>query len=510
MRELAEAPGNARIAAALLDVLSASGSASLRARAEKALEGGGPPRGRRSGWIAIEHLRDGFRAAAVDPPLARRIGRALVAPRAIGLLLSYAGIATPEKAYRRCDRLLPREQRGDRFTPAHLEQGRALIEFQPETPSPADALFCSVRLGMLEAMTPLYGLLPARVTETSCAHRGASACVYEVAWKGTPRTGLLLGTLVGALLGAAAAAGLTSLGSLAGSVAAAIALLASLTGAAVGRSIDLSRQLDAVARGGLGRLTLPEQVDGVLAEKMDALAKLDATGPEPAPVRALGSSPLRSGPNESLAPNLARRLHRSVAALQHSLDALREHDLDSDDARSFLDECAEVAREIHGIGAEVAAGEGEGTPALETADLAQVVRQGVAAVSIRQPTSIEVALEITVESALVRCQPFQLEQVVTGLIVNACQAMAGQGTVAVALRECPEGYEVAISDDGEGIDPEILDRLFDPFFTPPAGDDTELSLAFCYRTVNQHGGELLVHSEPGHGTRVAVVLPAAS
>ena len=139
MRELAEAPGNARIAAALLDVLSASGSASLRARAEKALEGGGPPRGRRSGWIAIEHLRDGFRAAAVDPPLARRIGRALVAPRAIGLLLSYAGIATPEKAYRRCDRLLPREQRGDRFTPAHLEQGRALIEFQPETPSPADA-----------------------------------------------------------------------------------------------------------------------------------------------------------------------------------------------------------------------------------------------------------------------------------------------------------------------------------------------------------------------------------
>ena len=507
MRELAEAPGNARIAAALLDVLSASGSAAVRARAEKALEGDGPPRGRRSGWIAIERLREGFRAAGVDPPLARRIGRALVAPRAIGLLLSYTGIATPEKAYRRCDRLLPREQRGDRFTPAHLEQGRALIEFQPETSSPGDALFCSVRLGMLEAMTPLYGLLPARVTETSCAHRGASACVYEVAWRGTPRTGLLIGTLVGALLGAVAAVGLASLG---GSLTGAIALLVLLTGAAAGRSIDLARQLDAVARGGLGQLTLLEQVEGALAEKMDALAKLDMTGFEPPPVRTFGSSPLRSSPNERRPPKLARRLHRSVAALQHSLDALREHDLDSDDARSFLDECAEATREIHGIGAEVAAEEGAGTPLLETADLAEVVRQGVAALPISQPTSIEVALDITVEPALVRCQPFQLEQVVTRLIVNACHAMAGQGSVAVALRECPEGYEVAISDDGEGLDPEILDRLFDPFFTPPAGDDTELNLAFCYRTVNQHGGELLVHSEAGRGTRVAVVLPAAS
>jgi len=507
MRELAKPPGNARIAAALLDVLSASGSADIRARAEKAFEGGDPPRGRRSGWIAIERLREGFRAAAVDPPLARRIGRALVAPRAIGLLLSYAGIATPEKAYRRCDHLLPREQRGDRFAPAYLEEGRALIEFQPERPAPGDALFCSVRLGMLEAMTPLYGLLPARVTETSCTHRGARACVYEVAWSGTPRTGLLFGSLAGALLGAMAAAGFAPFG---GSLAAALALLVLLTGAAAGRSIDLARQLDAVARGGLGQLTLLEQVEGALAEKMDALAKFDMNAPESTPVRAFGSSPLRSSPSEPRPRNLARRLHRSVAALQHSLDDLRENGLDGDDARSFLDECAEAAREIHGIGAELAAEEGSGTPLLETVDLAEVVRQGVAAVSISQPSSIEVAVEVPAEPALVRCQPFQLEQVVTRLILNACQAMAGQGTVAVALRACAEGYEVAISDDGEGIDPEILDRLFDPFFVPPDGDDTELNLTLCYHTVNQHGGELLVQSQPGCGTRVAVVLPAAS
>ena len=510
MRDLDKPPGNARIAEALLDVLTASGSAAGRARAEKALKGGEPPRRRRTDWIETDRLRDGFRAAAVGPQLARRIGRSLVAPQAIGLLLSYTGIATPEKAFRRCDGLLPREQRGDRFAAANVEEGRARIEFRPARPSPGDVLFCSVRLGMLEAMTPLYGLLPARVTETACAHRRASACVYEVAWRRTPRTGLLLGSLVGALLGGAAGAGLAFLGGLAESWAVAVALLVSLTGAAAGRSIDLARQLAAVARGGLGQLALLDQADGVLAEKMDVLAKLETAAVEPPPGHPLGSSSLRSSPSESRPPSLARRLHCSVATLQRSLDALRRGDLDGDDARERLDECAEATREIHGIGAELATDEGEGTPVLETADLAEVVRVAIAAVSPSQPIAIEVVLDLEVAPAPVRCQPFQLEQVVIQLIMNACQAMGGQGTVAVALRECPEGYELAISDDGEGIDPEILDRLFDPFFTTPVGADAGLGLTICYRIVNQHGGELLVHSEPGRGTRVAIVLPAAS
>lgn len=510
MRDLDKPPGNARIAAALLDVLTASGSADGRARAEKALRGSDPPRRRRTDWIETDCLRDGFRAASVGPQLARRIGRALVAPQAIGLLLSYTGIATPEKAYRRCDGLLPREQHGDRFSAAHIEEGRARIEFRPAKPSPGDVLFCCVRLGMLEAMTPLYGLLPARVKETACAHRGAHACVYEVAWRQTPRTGLVLGALVGALLGGAAGAGLAILGGLAGSWALAVGLLVSLTGAAAGRSIDLARQLDAVAQAGLGQLALLDQADGVLAEKMDVLAKLETAGAEPPPQRILGSSPLRSSPSEPRPPSLARRMHRSVATLQRCLDSLRRDDLDRDDTRALLDECSEATREIHGIGAELATAEGEGAPALETADLAEIIRQGIRAVAPSQPTSGAVAFEARVEPAWVRCQPFQLEQVVIQLIMNASQAMGGKGTVAVELRDCPEGYEMSISDEGEGIDPEILDRLFDPFFTPPPGADAGLGLTVCFRIVSQHGGELSVHSEPGQGTRVAVVLPAAA
>jgi signal transduction histidine kinase len=292
-----------------------------------------------------------------------------------------------------------------------------------------------------------------------------------------------------------------------------VGLLVSISGAAAGRSIDLARQLAAVAQGGLGQLTLLDQADGVLAEKMDVLAKLDVAAAEPGVERTLGSSPLRSHAAEPAAPGIASRLHRPVASLQRALDELRAKlanagAVDSADAFALLDECAAASREIHAIGAEVEAEAGDAAGLFESADLAGIVRRGVAAVKPSQPKSLEIAVEIDREPAPIRCQPFQLEQVVIQLVMNAAEGMHGQGRVQVELRRCPEGFEVSVSDQGEGIDPEILDRLFDPFFEAPVGTDAGLGLTICYRIVKRHGGELAVHSEPGRGTRVALVLPA--
>lgn len=543
MRDLEKPPGNARIGAALLDVLIAAGDAPGRQRAERALESGSPPRRRRTDWLEPDRIRDAFRAAQAGPQTARRVGHALVAPQAIGLLLSYTGIATPEKAYRRCDRLLPREQPGDRFEAVDIQPGRAEIAFHPASPSPADVLFCSLRLGMLEAMTPLYGLLPARVRETACAHRGADACRFELTWRRTPRTGLLLGAAAGALLGAALGVGLVLLAGLQVPLAALLALLASLAGAATGRSVDLARQLDALAQGGLGQLALLDQADGVLAEKMDLLAKLDGAAQAPPVERSLGSTPLRARDPEPSPASVASRLHRPVASLQRAIDELgvafeaalqaasartlsrkskkartkpasgavpasRRPDpkASADAARALLDECRELGRELHAIGV-AASSEGEGVH--ETADLAEIVRRGLAAVERHRPDGVRIASEIACDPAPIHCQPFQLEQVVVQLVTNAVQAVRDRGgQVQVELRDCPEGFELAVSDDGEGIDPEILEDLFDPFFERTAPGDTGLGLTICYRIARGHGGELSVHSEPGGGTRVAVVLPA--
>jgi signal transduction histidine kinase len=65
-----------------------------------------------------------------------------------------------------------------------------------------------------------------------------------------------------------------------------------------------------------------------------------------------------------------------------------------------------------------------------------------------------------------------------------------------------------VVDDGVGIPPENRDKIFSPFFTTkPPGQGTGLGLAICHGIVSAHGGEVLVESEVGRGTRISVALP---
>jgi PAS domain S-box-containing protein len=106
----------------------------------------------------------------------------------------------------------------------------------------------------------------------------------------------------------------------------------------------------------------------------------------------------------------------------------------------------------------------------------------------------------------------QLEQVVINLITNACQALGSreQG-VSVATLIDPDGETVVVrvTDEGEGILPENLDRILDPFFTTKRDEGgTGLGLSVSYRIVQEHGGKLAFASEPGRGTTVRLCLPA--
>jgi UPF0271 protein len=107
----------------------------------------------------------------------------------------------------------------------------------------------------------------------------------------------------------------------------------------------------------------------------------------------------------------------------------------------------------------------------------------------------------------------RLEQVVLNLLLNAAQAMsekhAEQNEFRVSVRSDGEGRAVLeVSDNGEGISPEVLPRIFDPFFTTkPNGVGTGLGLSICHGIVATLGGQVTVHSEPGEGTTFRVALP---
>jgi signal transduction histidine kinase len=94
------------------------------------------------------------------------------------------------------------------------------------------------------------------------------------------------------------------------------------------------------------------------------------------------------------------------------------------------------------------------------------------------------------------------------LMMNAVQAMPAGGTLSISTRAEGEGVVLRVEDTGEGIAPEHLDRIWDPFFTTkPVGTGTGLGLSITQRVVSRHGGTIRVESRPGEGARFVVRLP---
>src|SRR5882724_1449045 len=107
------------------------------------------------------------------------------------------------------------------------------------------------------------------------------------------------------------------------------------------------------------------------------------------------------------------------------------------------------------------------------------------------------------------CFAGQLNQVWMNLLVNAAQAIGDrEGRVKIETQLQGETVVVSISDTGDGIATENLNRIFDPFFTTkPVGEGTGLGLFTTYSIVKRHGGTISAESHSGKGTIFTVVLP---
>lgn len=112
----------------------------------------------------------------------------------------------------------------------------------------------------------------------------------------------------------------------------------------------------------------------------------------------------------------------------------------------------------------------------------------------------------------VRAHPSQLGQVWTNLLVNAADALGGSGRIVVTTRmDGTQRVVVSVADNGPGIPPEHLERVFEPRFTTKHGTvrfGMGLGLGLTRSLVEAHGGQITVESHPG-STRFTVVLPVA-
>ena len=106
-----------------------------------------------------------------------------------------------------------------------------------------------------------------------------------------------------------------------------------------------------------------------------------------------------------------------------------------------------------------------------------------------------------------------LEQVLLNLLVNAVKHTADGGTISVGVHPDDGRVRIDVADDGEGIDPELLPRLFDRFVRADgargrATGGTGLGLAICRTIVEEHGGRIAAENAQGGGARFTIELPA--
>jgi len=195
---------------------------------------------------------------------------------------------------------------------------------------------------------------------------------------------------------------------------------------------------------------------------------------------------------------------------------LREHP-NSDVARivaelpESLDDIEAGSQHIRQIALGIRA-QARGEDQAETSDLAEVAEfaSRMAKAEIRQRAK----LVVNGKPVWVRGGPVKLCQVLLNLIVNGAQAMDGtgrRGQVEVSWHEKGEQIWLTVTDNGRGIPPEFLDKVFKPFFTTKApGEGTGLGLSISRDLVEGMGGSIHLHSTPGVGTTVEVLLQKAA
>ena len=111
------------------------------------------------------------------------------------------------------------------------------------------------------------------------------------------------------------------------------------------------------------------------------------------------------------------------------------------------------------------------------------------------------------EIPVIKCFPNMLNQVFTNILINACQAIEGEGTITITTEFKDKNLIVKIKDNGCGIPEEQLNKIFSAGFTTKgAGIGTGLGLAICSKIIEKHNGKIIVNSEVGKGSEFIITI----
>lgn len=150
--------------------------------------------------------------------------------------------------------------------------------------------------------------------------------------------------------------------------------------------------------------------------------------------------------------------------------------------------------------------------ALRPASLHETVERAVKLVRSQVPAPITIEVDIP-DELILPMDVQRLQEVLLNMLINAAQAIKGEGRITISAVGDPEQNEtiITVRDTGTGIPDEIKDRLFDPFYTTKEeGQGTGLGLSIAYGIIQQHHGRITVESAPGEGASFHIHLPLSA
>ncbi len=215
-----------------------------------------------------------------------------------------------------------------------------------------------------------------------------------------------------------------------------------------------------------------------------------------------------------LAAGVAHEIGNPLAAILGLLDLVRDANLTEAERAEMLRRIGSETERIHHIIRDLLDFSRQGSDADEqegSADLGVVVEDAVRLIAPQKDLGrVRIERRLAAEVPPVRGSADRLTQVVLNLLLNAADAISGEGAIRIEVNatDDPEEVVLVVADSGPGVAAEVIDHLFEPFVTTkPAGHGTGLGLAVCYTLIEQLGGSIMVSNPREGGARFEVRLP---
>jgi signal transduction histidine kinase len=229
----------------------------------------------------------------------------------------------------------------------------------------------------------------------------------------------------------------------------------------------------------------------------------------------------------TLAGGIAHEINNILLPLHLYTDLALEDLPDMSPVRTNLERVLKLANRAKGLSQQILTfSRRTGDTEQVAQDIAPIVEEALTMVRALVPATIDIRVDIRHNQGRVLCGATQIQQLVVNLCSNAFRSVSRSGGhIQINLISCDVDEEFAgkhpnlhvgkylrfeVIDTGEGIDSATLERIFEPFFTTQeVGKGTGLGLSVVHGIVVDHGGEIIVSSEPGKGSAFAVYLPQA-